>query len=78
VVVLTQKNQEGDEFPVDFMSFSLQGVELNYPEVENKPMLYLKLSNTSGCSCSNLRQSHCSLPCCQESTGTERLSRKES
>jgi len=33
-VVLTQKNQEEVEFPMDFMSSDLQGVELNYPEVD--------------------------------------------
>ena len=29
-IVLTQKNEEGEEFSVSFMSIGLEGVELNY------------------------------------------------
>jgi hypothetical protein len=43
VVVLTQKNQEGDEFPVYFMSFGLQGVELNYPKVDKQAYVVFKV-----------------------------------
>jgi hypothetical protein len=43
VVVLTQKNQEGDEFPVAFMSFGLQGAELNYPEVDKQAYVVFKV-----------------------------------
>jgi hypothetical protein len=35
-VVLTQKNDEGNEFPISFMSPRLQGEKLNYPEVEKQ------------------------------------------
>jgi hypothetical protein len=34
VAVLNQKNSEGDEFHVSFMSSCLQGAEMNYPEVD--------------------------------------------
>jgi hypothetical protein len=34
--VLTQKDEQGDEYPVTFMSTGLQGVELNYPLVDKK------------------------------------------
>ena len=34
VVVLTQKEYGGDEFPISFMSIGLQGVELNYPTMD--------------------------------------------
>jgi hypothetical protein len=43
VVVLTQKNSEGDEFPVDFMSSGLQGAELNYPEVDKHAYVVFKV-----------------------------------
>jgi hypothetical protein len=32
----TQKNQEGDEFPMDFMFYGLPGEEINYPEVDKQ------------------------------------------
>ena len=35
-VVLTQKEDGGDEYPIYFMSTGLQGVELNYPAVEKQ------------------------------------------
>jgi hypothetical protein len=38
-----QKNQEGDEFPVDFMSSGLQGEELNYPEVDKQAYVVFKV-----------------------------------
>jgi phospholipid-translocating ATPase len=34
--ILTQKDEQGDEYPIGFMSFRLQGVELNYPLVEKQ------------------------------------------
>jgi hypothetical protein len=34
--VLTQKDEQGNEFPIAFMSTGLQGVELNYPPWINK------------------------------------------
>jgi hypothetical protein len=34
--MLTQKDEQGDEYPVTFMSTGLQGVELNYPSVDKK------------------------------------------
>jgi hypothetical protein len=42
-VVLTQKNSEGDKFPVAFMSSGLQGVELNYPEVDKHAYAVFKV-----------------------------------
>ena len=33
-VVLTHKEDGGDEYPISFMSTGLQGAELNYPAVE--------------------------------------------
>src|SRR5713226_1436189 len=35
-VVLTQKEEGGDEFPISFMSTGLQGVELNYPTIDKQ------------------------------------------
>jgi hypothetical protein len=35
-IVLTQKDEEGDEYRVAFMSTGLQGVELNYPPVDKQ------------------------------------------
>ena len=32
--VLTQKNQDGDEVPISFMSAGLDGPQLKYPEVD--------------------------------------------
>ena len=34
--MLTQKEDGGDEFPISFMSTSLQGAELNYPIVDKQ------------------------------------------
>ena len=42
VVVLTQKNEEGEEFPVSFMSTSLQGDELKYPAIEKQAFAMFK------------------------------------
>ena len=33
VIVLTQKNQDGDEVPISFISAGLDGPQLKYPEV---------------------------------------------
>jgi hypothetical protein len=43
--VLTQKNLEGEEFPVAFMSSGLQGVEMNYTEVDKNSYEMLKAVN---------------------------------
>ena len=42
VVVLTQKNDEGEEFLVSFMSTGLQGVELKYPTIDKKAFVVFK------------------------------------
>ena len=34
--VLTQEEDGGDEYPISFMSTSLQGDELNYPAIEKQ------------------------------------------
>ena len=34
IVVLTQKEERGDEYPISFMSTSLQGAHLNYPAID--------------------------------------------
>ena len=34
VVVLTYKEEGGDEYPISFMRTRLQGAELNYPTVD--------------------------------------------
>jgi hypothetical protein len=44
-VVLTQKNQEGDEFLIAFMSSGLQGAELDYPEVDKQAFVVFKVVN---------------------------------
>ena len=44
-VVLTQKNDEGEEFPVAFMSLGFQNVELKYPEVCKHAFLVFKVVN---------------------------------
>jgi hypothetical protein len=40
--VLTQKDEQGDEYPVTFMSTGLQGVELNYPLVDKQAFVVHK------------------------------------
>jgi len=42
VVVLKQKDQDGNEYPIAFMSFGLQGVELDYPKVDKQAYVVLK------------------------------------
>ena len=42
VVVLTQKNEVGEEFPVSFMSMGFQGVELNYPALDKQAFAAFK------------------------------------
>jgi hypothetical protein len=37
-----QKDEQGDEYPVTFMSTGLQGVELNYPPVDKKDFVVHK------------------------------------
>jgi len=36
VVVLTQRNNKGNEAPISYMSSNLQGAKLNYPNVEKQ------------------------------------------
>ena len=45
VVVITQKNEEGEEFPVSFMSTGLQGVELNCPAIDKQTFAMFKVVN---------------------------------
>jgi hypothetical protein len=42
-VVLTQKYQDGNEYPITFMSSGLQGVELDYPEVDKQAYVVFKV-----------------------------------
>ena len=42
VAVLTQKNQENNEAPIDFTSSGLNGAELNYPEVDKQAFVVFK------------------------------------
>ena len=42
VVVLTQKNEQGDEVPILFTSSSFQGAELKYPEVDKQAYAVFK------------------------------------
>ena len=42
-VVLTQKEDGGDEYPISFMSTSLQGAELNYPAVDKQAYAFFKV-----------------------------------
>jgi hypothetical protein len=46
-VVLTQKDEKGNECPITFMSTGLQGVELNYPLVDKKYFASTKKLNSS-------------------------------
>ena len=41
--VLTKKNEEGEEFPVSFMSTSLQGDELKYPTIDKQTFTIVKV-----------------------------------
>ena len=41
--VLTQKNEDGEEFPVSFMSTGLQGAELKYPAIDKQALRYSKM-----------------------------------
>jgi hypothetical protein len=40
--VLTQKDEQGDEYTVTFMSTGLQGIELNYPLVDKQDFVVHK------------------------------------
>ena len=40
--VLTQKEDGGNEFPIYFMSTSLQGAELNYPTIDKQAYAVFK------------------------------------
>ena len=42
VVVLTQKNEDGEEFLVSFMSTRLQGAELKYPAIDKQAFAVFK------------------------------------
>jgi hypothetical protein len=42
VEVLTQKNDEGNRFPISFMSSELQGENIDYPKVEKQAYVVLK------------------------------------
>ena len=42
-VVLTQKEEGGDEYPISFMSTGLQGAELNYPVVDKQAYAAFKV-----------------------------------
>ena len=44
--VLTQKEDGGDEFPISFMSTSLQGAKLNYPAVDKQDYVVFKAIHT--------------------------------
>ena len=55
VVVLTQKNEEGEEFLVYFMSRGLQGVELKYPAIDKQVFAVFKVVKNL---CSYLLRSH--------------------
>lgn len=44
-VVLTQKRNEGEGYPMAFMSPGLEGAELKYPPLEKQDFHYLKKSN---------------------------------
>ena len=43
VVVLTQKNEDGEEFLVSFMSTGLQGAELKYPSIDKQSFAVFKV-----------------------------------
>ena len=38
--MLTQKNEDGEEFTISFMSTGLQGVELKYPSIDKQAYYY--------------------------------------
>ena len=42
-MVLTQKGELGDEYPISFMSTGLQGAELNYPAVDKHAYAVFKV-----------------------------------
>ena len=42
VVVLTQKNENGDEVLLTFMIFGLQGADLNYPAIDKQDFIVFK------------------------------------
>lgn len=42
-VLLTQKNLDGDEVPISFMSAGLDGSQLKYPEVEKHAYVMFKV-----------------------------------
>ena len=44
-IVLTQKEDGGDEYPISFMSTGLQGDELNYTTVDKQAYVFFKVIN---------------------------------
>ena len=40
--MLTQKNEDGEEFPIYFMSTGLQGAELKYPAIDKQAFAVFK------------------------------------
>jgi len=42
VAVLTQKNVEGSEIPISFMSSNLQGTKLKYPNIDKQTYVISK------------------------------------
>ena len=41
--MITQKNEEGEEFPISFMRSRLQGAKLNYPTINKQAFQLLKV-----------------------------------
>ena len=41
--MLTQKNEDGEEFPVSFMSIGLQGAELKYLAIDKQAFVVFKV-----------------------------------
>ena len=52
VAVLTQKNEDGEEFLVSFMSTGLQGAELKYSTIDKQefPPIFIKITHQGYCS----------------------------
>ena len=43
MVVLTQKSEVGEEFPIYFMSIGIQGAELSYPSIDKQAFVVFKV-----------------------------------
>ena len=77
-VVLTQKEEGGDEFPISFMSTGLQGDELNYPAIDKQAYAVFKaVKQFRPYILKKSNQGNSPIPSCEIPSHSERVRRKK-